>query len=154
MILKLPMIGSLIHKMSIDIFFRVFSTIYTGSGNNMEVIQLSAEACGNSFMEKKIKEISIPKMLKEGAGLIDALSLSGVFTETAISRLNAGAATGSVRKSAEQIATYYEKETGYKFKAILSTIDVVTALIIMVAMTFLIIISSESAFIRPPTPGM
>ncbi|MCB5230449.1 MAG: type II secretion system F family protein [Candidatus Cloacimonas sp.] len=153
-ILKLPLIGSLIHRMSIEIFFRVFSTIYTGSGNNMEVIQLSAEACGNTYMEKKIKEISIPRMLKDGAGLIDALSQSGVFTETAISRLNAGAATGSVKKSAEQIATYYEKETGYKFKAIISTIDIMTSLVIMVAMTFLIVISSESAFIKPPTPGM
>jgi type IV pilus assembly protein PilC len=154
LILKLPMVGSLIHKMSIEIFFRVFSTIYTGSGNNMEVIQLSAEACGNQFMEKRVKEITIPRMLKDGAGLIDALAESDVFTETVISRLNAGSATGSVKKSAEQIATYYEKETGYKFKTILSTIDVVTALVIMVVMTFLIVISSESAFIRPPTPGM
>ncbi len=154
MILKLPLVGSLIHKMSIEIFFRVFATIYSGSGNNMEVIQLSSEACGNIYMERQIKDITIPKMLKEGAGLIDALEKSGVFTETVISRLNAGSATGSVKKSAEQIATYYEKETGYKFKSILSSIDVFTALFIMVVMTFLIVVSSESAFIRPPTPGM
>lgn len=154
LILKIPMVGPLIHKMSIEIFFRVFSTVYTGSGNNMEVIQLSAEACGNQYMEKRIKDITIPRMLKDGAGLIEALYQSEVFTDTAISRLNAGSATGSIKKSAEQIAIYYEKETGYKFKAILSTIDVVTALVIMVVMTFLIIVSSESAFIRPPTPGM
>lgn len=154
LILDIPLVGSLLHKMSIEIFFRVFSTIYSGAGNNMEVIQISAEACGNSYMEKQIKEISIPRMLKQGAGLIDSLERSEVFTDTAISRLNAGSATGSIKKSAEQIAMYYEKETGYKFKSIISSIDVITALVIMVVMTFLIIVSSESAFIRPPTPGM
>ena len=153
MILKIPMIGSLLHKMSIEIFFRVFSTVYTGAGNNMEVIQLSAEACGNQYMEKQVKDITIPRMLKDGAGLIDALAQSDVFTETVISRLNAGSATGSVKKSAEQIAIYYEKETGYKFRAILNSIDVTTAMVIMVVMTFLIVVSSESAFIRPPAHG-
>ncbi|MBW6516353.1 MAG: type II secretion system F family protein [Candidatus Cloacimonetes bacterium] len=153
MILKLPLVGTLLHKMSIEIFFRVFSTVYTGAGNNMEVIQLSAEACGNQYMEKQVKEITIPRMLKDGAGLIEALAQSGVFTETVISRLNAGSATGSVKKSAEQIAIYYEKETGYRFRTILNSIDVTTAIIIMVVMTFLIIVSSESAFIRPPTHG-
>lgn len=153
MIFKIPMVGSLIHKMSIEIFFRVFSTVYTGAGNNMEVIQLSAEACGNVYMEKQIKDITIPRMLKDGAGLIEALAQSNVFTETVVSRLNAGSATGSVKRSAEQIAIYYEKETGYKFRAILNSIDVTTAIVIMVVMTFLIVVSSESAFIRPPTHG-
>lgn len=55
LILDIPLVGSLLHKMSIEIFFRVFSTIYSGAGNNMEVIQISAEACGNSYMEKQIK---------------------------------------------------------------------------------------------------
>lgn len=153
LVFKIPMVGSLLHKMSIEIFFRVFATVYSGAGNNMEVIQLSAEACGNLYMEKQIKDISIPKMLKDGAGLIDSLEQSEVFTDTVISRLNAGSATGSVKKSAEQIAMYYEKETGYKFRAILSSIDVFTNLIIMVVMTMLIVISSESAFLKPPTPG-
>jgi type IV pilus assembly protein PilC len=153
LIYKIPMVGPLLHKMSIEIFFRVFATVYTGSGNNMEVIQLSAEACGNEYMEKQVKDVTITRMLKDGAGLIESLAQSGVFTETVISRLNAGSATGSVKRSAEQIATYYEKETGYKFKAILSSIDIFTAMIIMLVMTFLIVVSSETAFIRPPTPG-
>lgn len=153
-ILRIPIIGSLIHKMSIEIFFRVFSVIYSGSGNNIEVLQISAEATNNRYMEKQIKEITIPMMLKDGAGLVDAMDASGVFTETAISRLNSGAASGSVKRAAGQIAAYYEKETGYKFKALLQTIETFTALFIMVVMTGLVVVSSETAFIRPKPPGM
>ncbi|MCD4828901.1 MAG: type II secretion system F family protein [Candidatus Cloacimonetes bacterium] len=153
-IYKLPLMGPLIHKMNIEIFFRVFSIIYTGSGNNIEVLQVAAEACGNAYMEKQIKDITIPRMLKEGAGLIESIEAAGVFTDTVVSRLNAGSATGSIKSAAYQIATYYEKETGYKFKAILQFIDVATALIILVTMTALIVVSSESAFMRPPPPGM
>ncbi len=153
-IIKIPIVGGLIHKMNIEIFFRVFSIVYSGSGNNIEVLQIAAEACGNAHMEKQIKEVTIPRMLKEGAGLIDAVEASEVFTDTAITRLNAGSATGSVKNAAFQIASYYEKETKYKFQSILQTIDVFTALFILVVMTALIVVSSESAFMRPPAPGM
>jgi len=152
-IYKIPAIGPLIHKMNIEIFFRVFSIIYSGAGNNIEVLQVAAEACGNAYMEQQIKDITIPRMLKEGAGLIESIEAAGVFTDTVVSRLNSGAATGSVKKSAYQIAAYYEKETGYKFKAILQMIDVITALVILVTMTALIVVSSESAFIRPNPVG-
>ena len=152
-IYKIPMMGPLIHKMNIEIFFRVFSIIYSGAGNNIEVLQVAAEACGNAYMEKQIKDITIPRMLKEGAGLIESIEAAGVFTDTVVSRLNAGSATGSIKNAAYQIAAYYEKETGYKFKAILQFIDVFTALVILITMTALIVVSSESAFMRPPPPG-
>ena len=62
-LLKIPVIGSLMHKTSIEIFARVFYALYSGSGENIKVIQIAAEACRNTYMERQIKDIAIPAMI-------------------------------------------------------------------------------------------
>ncbi|HPY96853.1 MAG TPA: type II secretion system F family protein, partial [Candidatus Cloacimonadota bacterium] len=119
MLINLPIIGPLLHKSSIEIFFRVFSAIYSGAENNIETLRASAEACRNKYMEKGVKEIAIPMMLKEGAALVPALQASGVFNRTTLNRLRSGAETGNVVSSAEQIAKFYEQETTYKMQSLI-----------------------------------
>lgn len=151
-IIKIPVIGSLIHRTIIEIFCRVFYALYSGSGENIEAIKLAAEACGNRYMEQRIKNITIPMMLSKGKGLVESLEASGVFTKTALSRFNSGAETGTVKKSALQIANYYEKETVYKLKNVVDFVQLAIAMIIMVVMTALTLVSSETALVKPKTP--
>ncbi len=151
--IKLPAVGSLLHKMSVEIFCRVFYAMYSGSGENIDVIKLAAEACGNKYMEHQIKSVAIPMMVTQGKGLTESLAASNVFTETAISRFHSGAETGTVRNTALQLANYYEKETGYKLKNVIDFIQVIVSMIIMIVMIALTIVSSESALISPSVPG-
>jgi len=152
--IKLPSIGSLLHRQNIEIFCRVFYAMYGGSGENIEVIRLAAEACGNTYMEHRIKTIAIPMMVTQGKGLTESLAATNVFTETAISRFHSGAETGTVRATALQIANYYEKETGYRLKNVIDFIQVMVNVIIMVVMILLTLVSSESALIHPKQPGV
>jgi type IV pilus assembly protein PilC len=150
--LKLPIIGSIVHKTTIEIFCRVFYSLYSGSGENVDAIRLASEACGNKFFEDRLKTVSIPLMLREGRGLVDAFKESGVFTHTALSRFNSGAETGTVKMTAMQIANYYEKETVYKLKNTVDLVQIVVAMIIMVVMTALTLVSSETALVSPKSP--
>jgi type IV pilus assembly protein PilC len=150
--LKLPIIGSIVHKTTIEIFCRVFYSLYSGSGENVDAIRLASEACGNKFFENRLKTVSIPLMLREGRGLVDAFKESGVFTHTALSRFNSGAETGTVKTTAMQIANYYEKETVYKLKNTVDLVQIVVAMIIMVVMTALTLVSSETALVSPKSP--
>jgi type IV pilus assembly protein PilC len=151
---RIPVIGSLLHKTNIEIFCRVFNALYTGSGENIDVIRLAAEACGNKYMEHQIKTIAIPMMVEKGAGLTEAFEATDVFTKTAISRFHTGAETGSVKKSAQQIADYYEKETTYKMKAAIDLIQVAIAVFIMIVLIYITVASAETAIIRPKNPMM
>ena len=151
-ILKIPMIGTLIHKTAIEIFCRVFNALYSGSGENVDAIKIAAEACGNQYMEAQIKSIAIPMMLSKGKGLVEGFTASGVFTDTALSRFNSGAETGTVKKSAQQIANYYESETVYKLNNIIDFIQLAIAMFIMLVITALTLVSSEAALIKPKTP--
>ncbi len=153
-ILKVPVIGSLIHKTLIEVFCRVFYTLYHGSAESIEPIRIAAEATGNKYFEERIKTVAIPLMLKKGMGLTDAFEASGVFTETALSRLHSGEESGTIKNTALQLANYYESETVYRLKNLIEIIQVVIAMIIMVIMIALTLVSAETATVRPKTPGV
>jgi type IV pilus assembly protein PilC len=140
--------------MAIEIFCRVFYALYSGSGENIEIIRMAAEACGNRYMEHQIKTVAIPMMLERGRGLTEAFEASGVFTRTAISRFNSGAETGTVKTTALQLAEYYEKETSYKLKNAVEAISLSVNMVIMIVLTALTLVSSETATVKVESPHM
>ncbi|MFN3597829.1 MAG: type II secretion system F family protein [Rubricoccaceae bacterium] len=152
--IRIPVVGSLLHKLNIEVFSRVFAILYSGSGENLEVIKIAAEACGNPYMEHQIKTITIPMMMGKGADLVVAMEASNVFTPMALARYRTGAETGSVRKSAQQMADYYERETTLKLKTAVETIQTMVGLFIGLMVAFLTVLSAETAMIRPSSNDM
>lgn len=148
---KLPVLGPLIHKMSIEIYFRVFSVIYAGAGDNIETIRTAAEACRNAWMEDRIKKVTIPLMLKEGEAFVPAMEAAGIFTRTSLTRLKTGQETGNILQSTQQIAMYYEAETSYKIHNMIEYIQTFIGFFIGIAITALTVVSAEIATISPPT---
>lgn len=153
-LIRVPVIGSLLHKTSIEIFARMFYALYSGSGENIAVIRIAAESCRNAYMERRIKDVAIPLMLKEGHSLAEALEATGVFTPTAVSRFRSGQESGSLRHTALQLADYYERETSYRMKGVVEMVNVAISLLIMVVMIGLTLVSSETAMIKPKNPLM
>jgi type IV pilus assembly protein PilC len=151
---SIPSIGPLLHKTSIEIFCRVFYALYSGAGENIEVIRMAAEACGNKYMEHQIKTIALPMMIQKGAGITEAFEATGVFTKTALSRFHSAAETGTVKNTALQLAEYYEKETSYKMRNAIDFIQLWISMIIMIILTALTVVSSETATIKPKNPAM
>jgi type IV pilus assembly protein PilC len=153
-VLKIPVIGNLIHKTVIEVFSRVFYTLYSGSAESIEPIRIAAEASGNKYFEDKIKSVAIPLMIKKGIGITDAFEQSGVFTETALSRFHSGEETGTIKNTALQLANYYESETVYRLKNVIEMIQVTIAMIIMVVMILLTLVSAETATVSPKQPNV
>lgn len=148
-LIRIPVIGSLLHKLNIEIFCRVFAVLYSGSGDNISVIKVASEACGNSYMEHRIKTVTVPMMVAQGAELVRAMEASGVFTPMALARFRSGAETGNVRNAARQMADYYENETTMKLRSTVEIIQTVVAVFITLAIMVLTLISSEIAMIQP-----
>ena len=153
-IIRMPLVGSLLHKLNIEIFCRVFAILYSGAGDNIGVIKIAAEACGNAYMEHRIKTITVPMMVAQGSELVHSMEASGVFTQMTLARFRSGSETGNVRKSALQMADYYEKETALKLKGAVEGIQTAVAVFITIAICFLTIISSEIALIQPSAIDM
>lgn len=147
--IRLPFIGSLLHKLNLEVFCRVFGVLYSGSSENEEVMKIAAEATGNTYIEHQVKTVTVPMMMARGTDLIEALEASGVFTPMTIARFRSGAETGSVQESAEEMAEFYEKETSLKLDQAVETIKTGVAIFISLLVAVLTVISAESALIQP-----
>lgn len=153
-ILKLPVLGEILHKTYIEIFCRVFYTLYSGSAVSIIPIRVGAEAMGNKYIEEKILTIALPIMMNKGIGISDALVATGVFPETAISKFRQGEETGNIKKSAIQLANYYESDTVYRLKNFIEWVQIVIALYVLIVMILLTVVSAETSIISPPKPGV
>lgn len=152
--MKIPIMGSLIHKTAIEVFCRVFYTLYTGAAESIEPIRIAAEASGNKYFESQIKNVAIPLMIKKGAGVTESFEAAGVFTDTAINRFHSGEETGTIKNTALQLANYYESETVFRLKNVIEMVQVFIAMVIMVVMILLTLVSAETATISPKSPVM
>ncbi len=153
-LLRMPIIGQLFEKASIEIWCRMFHALYRGAAGNIEAIRIASEACQNRYLEERIKSRSIPLIEKHGLGFVEALEKSGVFNQNVLARFRAGEASGTLKKASLQIANYYEKDSTYRMRAVIDWIQVSVAILITVVMTALTIISSETAVIQPNMPGV
>jgi len=91
-------------------------------------------------------------MMKRGVGITDALQASGVFNETSLSKFRQGEESGNVKKTALQLAKYFERETVYKLRNAIEWIQIIIAFVILVLMILLTLISAETAVISPKNP--
>lgn len=146
-ILRVPYIGRILRNTSSELFCRVLGILYT-SGENIDAIQHAAESSRNRFLEQQIKTVSIPTMLKYGTEFAKAMEMTGFFPEMVISRFRTAAETGSVKATSVQLADYYEMENRYAMKNLVNVIEVGVSVVIMVAMVFLTMLSSETASIK------
>ena len=147
--IRVPIIGELLHKLNLEIFCRVFAVLYSGSGESEEVMKVAAEATGNSYMEHQVKTVSVPLLTAAGHDLVDAMQASGVFLPMTLARFRTGAESGAVKESAEEMADFYRQECDLKLETAVETIKTSVAIYISLIVAFLTIISAESAFIQP-----
>ncbi len=146
-VIRVPYIGKILQNTSAEIFCRVLGILYTSAGENIESIQLAAEASGNSYLSAQIKTVAIPMMLKYGTELSSALEATNFFPEMFLSRFKTASETGAVKDTAVQLADFYQMENQYAMKNLVSIIEVTISLVIMAALMFLTMLSSETASI-------
>lgn len=146
-IIRVPYIGNILRNTSVEIFTRVLGIIYTSAGENIEAMQVAADASGNLWFARQIRTVASPMMLTQGVELGRALSSTDFLPEMALSRFRTAAETGSVKVTAQQLADYYETENSFAMKNLVSMIELGVTVLIMGSLVFLTLLSSETASI-------
>ncbi len=151
-LIRVPILGSIMHKTSIEIFSRVLYSLYSSSGENIAAIRVAAESCRNKYIEKQITGIVLPTMLREGRSFVECLNRTNCFTLTAVRRLRSGEESGTLRQSARQLANYYEKENKHKMAGLVDVVNILISVVITIMIIALTIVSSEIGFVSPASP--
>lgn len=127
-ILKLPIIGSIIKSMAIQRFLIVYGSLIDAALPLRDALTTASSSMGNAHLAKKIQHV----LRLVNSGLQPALAIAQVklLPYTAIELLKTGETTGNTGEMAKQAAKYMEIETKTNIDRLTAAIPAIVILII------------------------
>ncbi|MCP3922701.1 MAG: type II secretion system F family protein [Desulfobacterales bacterium] len=152
LILKVPVIGSIILKKSISSFSRSMGSMMESKVTINEALYLSSKTAENRFFAKIVAEINVG--ISEGVTLTDAFKQTSIFPPVAVSMIATGDATGSLEKMFKRLADLLDNETQRVSKNMVKLLEPVVIVITGVIVAALIISIYLPVFYLPGTMGL
>src|SRR5207248_1117262 len=126
--IKLPIFGSIAHKICLARFTRTLASLIRSGVPILEVLQIVSQTVGNVIMEKAIRVASAD--IERGESISAALAKHPIFPSMIIRMITAGEQTGKIDNMLERISDFLDEE-------IETTLSGLTALIEPILIVFL-----------------
>lgn len=120
-ILKAPVAGQLILKVSMGRMARTFASMIRSGVPILKSMEIVAQAAGNMYIGNAIMVAS--KKIEGGSALAVALKDSGQFPPMVLHMIAAGEKTGNVDGMLEKVADFYEDEVANSLESLSSMIE-------------------------------
>jgi type IV pilus assembly protein PilC len=121
MILKPPVIGSLMRKVAIAKFTRTLSTLISSGVPILDGLEIVSRTSGNKIVEKALMETR--KNISEGKTIAEPLAATTVFPPMVVQMIAVGEATGSLDSMLSKIADFYDDEVEVAVAAMTSMLE-------------------------------
>jgi type IV pilus assembly protein PilC len=121
MLLKLPIIGTLLRKIAVARFTRTLGTLITSGVPILEGLAITARTSGNAVLEEALMKVR--KAIEEGRTIVDPLRECGVFPNMVTQMIGVGEATGAMDSMLQKIADFYEDEVDAATKDMLAMLE-------------------------------
>jgi len=119
--IKLPIFGSIAHKICLARFTRTLSSLIRSGVPILEVLQIVSSTVGNVVMEKAIKAAAAD--IERGEGISAALSKHPVFPAMITRMMSAGEQTGNIDNMLERVANFLDEEIETTLSGLMSLIE-------------------------------
>lgn len=107
-IIKLPIIGSILNKAAVARYARTLSTTFAAGVPLIEALESAAGASGNEVYKNAI--LYIREEVSSGMQMYIAMKQTGQFPEMVVSMVSIGEETGSLDSMLSKVANIYEQE--------------------------------------------
>ncbi|MGH9396624.1 MAG: type II secretion system F family protein [Terriglobia bacterium] len=107
-ILKIPLLGLLMRKISVARFTRTLGTLITSGVPMLEALDITARTSGNAVVEKAIFEVR--RAVEGGQTIVDPLKATKVFPNMVVQMIGVGEQTGALDSMLQKVADFYEDE--------------------------------------------
>src|SRR5271169_1177477 len=121
MLLKLPIMGTLLRKIAVARFTRTLGTLITSGVPILEGLAITARTSGNAVLEEALMKVR--KAIEEGRTIVDPLRECGVFPNMVTQMIGVGEATGAMDNMLQKIADFYEEEVDAATKDMLALLE-------------------------------
>ncbi len=108
LLLKLPVMGMLLQKISVARFCRTLSTLMASGVPILDGLEITARTAGNAIVEDAI--MVTRKSVEGGQTLAQPLKGTGVFPSMVVQMISVGEQTGALDTMLSKIADFYEDE--------------------------------------------
>jgi type IV pilus assembly protein PilC len=108
LILKIPLLGSLMRKIGVARFTRTLGTLITSGVPMLEAMDITARTSGNAVIEEAI--LTVRKAIETGRTIVDPLRETGVFPNMVCQMIGVGEQTGALDAMLGKVADFYEDE--------------------------------------------
>ena len=107
-ILRLPLVGNLMRKISVGMFTRTLGTLISSGVPMLEAMEITARTSGNAVVEKAVMQVR--RAIEAGRTIVDPLRETGVFPNLVVQMIGVGEQTGTLDAMLQKIADFYEDE--------------------------------------------
>lgn len=135
--LKIPIVGNLIHKISVARFTRTFGTLLKSGVPILQAIEITGQTSGNYVIEMAMNKIQ--NSVREGESIGKPLEASGVFPPMVNQMVSVGEETGALDAMLEKIADFYDSEVETAVEALTSIIEPLMMVFVGAAVGFIMI---------------
>jgi type IV pilus assembly protein PilC len=108
LLLRLPVIGQLIRKVSVAKFTRTLGTLVSSGVPILDGLNITARVAGNKVVEEAI--LKTRSSIAEGKTIADPLGASGIFPPMVVQMISVGEQTGALDAMLAKIADFYDAE--------------------------------------------
>jgi len=136
-LLKVPLVGSLLRKIAVARFTRTLGTLITSGVPILEGLSITARTSGNAVLQEALMKVR--KAIEEGRTIVDPLKECGVFPNMVSQMIGVGEATGAMDAMLQKIADFYEDEVDAATKNLLAMLEPVMIAVLGVAVGGIVI---------------
>ncbi len=126
--LRLPVIGSILHRATLIRFCRGFAMGYSSGVPLIQSLAFTAQSVGNAFIEQSVGRLR--RGVERGETLTRSAAASDMFTPLVLQMLSVGEETGSVDNMLVEVAEFYEREVEYDVSRLASAIEPILIVVI------------------------
>jgi type IV pilus assembly protein PilC len=121
LMLRLPVLGSLIRKSAVSRFTRTLGTLVSSGVSILEGLEITARTAGNRVVHDAVMKSRAS--IAGGATISDPLKASGVFPPMVVQMINVGEQTGGLDEMLSKIADFYDDEVDAAVSALTSVLE-------------------------------
>ncbi len=137
LLLKLPIIGTLIRKVAVARFTRTLGTLVSSGVPILEGLRITARTSGNRVGEKAVMQCRAA--VTAGKTLAEPLRASGVFPPMVIQMISVGEQTGALDAMLSKIADFYDDEVDTAVGALTALLEPIMIVILGVLIGGLVV---------------
>jgi type IV pilus assembly protein PilC len=137
MLLKIPILGSILGKTSIARFTRTLGTLISAGVPILEAINITKETCGNEVYSRALGKVH--DAIREGESMADPLRQTKVCDAIVVNMIDVGEETGDLDKMLLKVADNYDSDVDVLVASLISILEPVMVVILGVIVGFIVI---------------